>query len=105
MTSAIRKTLKNSALALTLALGFAVSAHAQQASGNIMGDAVTGDTVIVSGPETGFHREVSIDRDGRYNLRAIPAGNYTVTVKHADGSEEAPKPIAVRGGGATARVK
>lgn len=105
MTSAISKTLKRSALALTIALGFAVSANAQQASGNIMGDAAKGDTIVIHGTETGFHREVAIERDGRYNLRAIPAGSYTVTVKHADGTEAAPKPIAVRGGGATVRVK
>lgn len=104
MTPAITKTLKTFALGVTVALGFAVSAHAQQSSGNIIGDAVTGDTVIVQGPDTGFHREISIDKDGRYSMRGVPAGNYTVTVKHADGSEAAPKPIAVRVG-STARVK
>lgn len=104
MTSAITKTLKTIALGATLALGAAFGAQAQQSSGNIIGDAVTGDTVIVQSPETGFHREISIDKDGRYSMRGVPAGNYTVTVKHADGSEAAPKPIAVRVG-STARVK
>jgi len=104
MIPAISKTLKTFALGVTVALGVAVSAHAQQSSGNIMGEAVAGDTIVVQGGATGFHREISIEKDGKYNLRAIPAGTYTVTVKHADGSEAAPKPIAVRVG-STARVK
>lgn len=104
MTSAISKTLKRSALALTLALGFAVSANAQQSSGNIMGEAAAGDTIIVQGDSTGFHREITVEKAGKYSMRAIPAGNYTVTVKHADGTEAAGKPIAVRVG-STARVK
>jgi hypothetical protein len=105
MTSAISKTLKRSALALTIALGFAVSANAQQASGNITGEAAAGDIVIVHGAATGFHREITVEKAGKYNMRAIPPGSYTVAVKHADGTEIAPKPIAVRGGGATVRVK
>lgn len=104
MTSAIRKTLRNSALALVAALGFAAVAQAQQASGNIMGDAVTGDTVLVRNEAIGFQREISVEKDGRYNVRRVPTGIYVVTVKHADGSQDAPKQIRVQAG-TTARVQ
>lgn len=98
-------TLKKSALTLIVVLGFAAaSAQAQRSSGNIIGDAATGDTVIVDGQGTGFHREVAIDRDGRYNLRSIPMGDYVVTVKRADGTQTEPKKVSVRGG-STVRVQ
>lgn len=104
MISALRKTLKNSALALVATLGIAAVAHAQQASGNIMGEAITGDTVVVRNASIGFQRELSIKEDGKYNLRRLPIGSYEVTVKHADGTESAPKQINVQAG-TTARVK
>lgn len=104
MISALRKTLKNFALALVATLGIAAAAHAQQASGNIMGEAVTGDTIVVRNASIGFQRELSIKEDGKYNLRRLPIGNYVVTVKHADGTESAPKQIVVQAG-TTARVK
>lgn len=80
------------------------SAHAQQASGNIMGDGKAGDTVVVDNTETGFHREVTLDKDGRYQVRRVPLGTYVVTVRHADGSAEAGKGIRVQAG-TTARVQ
>lgn len=104
MTSGIRKTFKNTALILAATLGFAAVAQAQQASGNIMGEAVTGDTIIVHNEAIGFRRELSIKEDGKYNIRRVPIGRYEVTVKHADGSEEAPKQLFVQTG-TTARVQ
>lgn len=104
MVPAIRKSLKNSALAALAALTFAVAASAQQASGNIMGEAVTGDTIVVRNASIGFQRELSIKEDGKYNVRRVPIGDYVVTVKHADGSESQPKQITVQAG-TTARVK
>ncbi len=100
-----KNSIKKTACALIVVLGFAAaSAQAQKSSGNIIGDAAKGDTVVVVGEGTGFHRDVAIDRDGRYNLRSIPPGDYVVTVKRADGSEAQPKKISVRAG-ATARVQ
>lgn len=104
MTSAISKTLKHSALALVAALGFVASVNAQQASGNIMGDAAAGDTVVVHSAAIGFHREIGVEKDGRYNIRRVPTGIYVVTVKHADGSQTQPKEIRVQAG-TTARVQ
>lgn len=80
------------------------AAHAQQASGNIMGDGKAGDTVIVHGPDTGFHRELVLERDGRYQVRRVPLGTFVVTVRHADGSSEAAKAVRVQAG-TTARVQ
>lgn len=104
MTSAISKTLKRSAWAFTIALGFAASANAQQSSGNIMGDAVVGETIVVHNDAIGFHREIDIEKDGRYTIRRVPTGIYVVTVKRADGSQTTPKEIRVQAG-TTARVQ
>lgn len=104
MSFSIRNTVRRSALSVVAALGFAAAAHAQQASGNIMGQAVTGDTIMVHNQSIGFRRELTIKEDGKYNMRRVPIGRYVVTVKHADGSEEKPREIFVQAG-TTARVQ
>ena len=103
MISGVSKTLKHLALATIATLFLAAAAHAQQASGNIFGNAVTGDTVVVQGNGTGFHRELDIKKDGKYSLRSVPAGEYTVSIKHADGTTET-KAVVVRVG-SSARVQ
>lgn len=103
MAHGIRKTFKHLALATIATLFLATAAHAQQASGNIVGKAMAGDTVVVQGNGTGFHRELEIKKDGKYNLRAVPAGEYTVDIKHADGTTET-KAVVVRVG-SSARVQ
>ena len=103
MTNGVRKTFKHLAFAMTATLLLATAATAQQASGNIVGKAVTGDTVVVQGNGTGFHRELEIKKDGKYNLRAVPAGEYTVNITHADGTVET-KAVVVRVG-SSARVQ
>jgi hypothetical protein len=92
---------------LLLGAGLAVAsfaAPAQTASGNVMGDAKAGDTVVVESPAIGVRREVHLTEDGRFRISRLPIGEYLVTVRHADGTAEAPKGIAVRAG-TTARVK
>jgi len=103
MIPGVSKTLKHFALAAIATLFLAAAAHAQQASGNIFGNAVTGDTVVVQGNGTGFHRELDIKKDGKYSLRSVPAGEYTVSIKHADGTTET-KAVVVRVG-SSARVQ
>ena len=80
------------------------SAHAQQASGNIMGDAKTGDTVVAENPSIGFHREITVEKDGRYTMRRVPIGTDEITVRHADGTAEQGKAVRVQAG-TTARVQ
>jgi len=99
-----KNIMKRSFFAVAAFSLLAFSAHAQQASGNLMGNGTPGDKVAVSGEGTGYHREVAIAENGKWMIRQVPIGAYVVTIKHADGSEESPKGIAVRAG-STARVK
>lgn len=87
-----------------LALGATFAANAQHSSGNVMGEAKAGDTVVLEAPAIGVTREITIDKDGKYSVRRLPMGTYTVTVRHADGSTEPQKAVVVRGG-TTARVQ
>ncbi len=83
---------------------FAGAAQAQSSSGNITGEAKAGDTVVVDGVGNGVHREIALEKDGKYNLRRLPLGTYVVVVKHADGSAEEGKQVSINAG-VTARVK
>jgi hypothetical protein len=86
---------------LAAALPFA--AIAQSSSGNITGEAVTGDTVMVTGVDTGFKRELKIDKDGKFQIRRVPTGSYQVIVMHKDGTIDPAQNLMVRPGG-NARV-
>lgn len=93
-------------LAATLAVllfGTVSLAHAQHSAGSITGTAVAGDVVDIKGADTGFHRELKIEKDGKFQVRAVPVGSYNVVVTHADGSQTESY-LEVRVGSA-ARVK
>jgi hypothetical protein len=90
-------------LSLSLTLG-AGSAMAQAMAGNIMGDAKPGDVAIVTNPGTGFSREVKVKDNGKYSVRNLQVGTYTVVIRHEDGSVEAPKQVKLNVG-ASARVQ
>ena len=95
---------KTVALAIaTAALSLPTSVHAQSSSGNIVGDAKTGQTVIVTSPDNGFKREMKIEKDGKFQIRRVPTGDYQVVRLHADGSIDPVQQLVVRPGG-TARV-
>lgn len=99
----MHKNLKQIALGIVAALSIATAAQAQQSSGNIVGSAVAGDTVVVEGANNGFHRELTIKQAGKFNLRRVPTGQYSVTIRHADGSTAPAQQVVVRVG-STARV-
>lgn len=92
------------AIAASLLLGASAVAQAQSTSGNITGTAVAGETIVVDGVGNGFHRELRIDKDGKYAIRRVPTGAYVVTRTRADGSAEEPQRIEVHVG-VTVRVK
>ena len=86
-----------------LALFVAGAAVAQSSVAAIQGKANPGDVVIIQNVDTGFTREVKVDDSGRYKLRNLPTGTFSVTFKHADGSLAAGKTVTLRVG-TTARV-
>lgn len=90
--------------ASVLTLGFAFGAQAQTSSGNLQGEAATGDTIVVDGVGTGYHRELKIEKDGKYSIRRVPTGEYVVTRTRADGTAEAPKPVSIHAG-VTVRIQ
>lgn len=53
---------------------------AQATAGTVFGKAPTGDSVSAMSTTSGFQREVHVGSDGRYALRALPVGVYTVTL-------------------------
>ena len=82
----------------------ATASQAQSSSGNITGMGKAGDTIVVDGMGTGVHRDIAIEKDGKYNLRRLPLGSYVVVVKHADGTSEHGQEVSIQAG-VTARVK
>ena len=101
----IRQRIAGLLAGIALVLGLATApAIAQSSSGNIAGTAVAGETIVVNGEDNGFHREIKIKKDGKFTIRRVPTGSYTVVQKHADGSAEAPKPVQIHAG-VTVRVQ
>lgn len=101
---AFRKGVRQLIAVVALSMGLATAAVAQSSSGNLIGEGKAGDTVIVQGPDNGFHREMELKEDGKYQIRRIPLGDYTIVVKRADGSFSTPQTVTVRVG-STARVQ
>lgn len=96
--------IRQALFGLIAALGLSLTAHAQSSVGHITGKAVAGDTIIVAGTSGGFHREITVKKDGKYHFRSVSPGQYEVTVKHADGTTDPTKAVVVRVG-STARVQ
>ena len=98
------KSWKISSLGLLLGLAFAAGASAQSSSGNITGKAAPGDVAIITNVDTGFSRELKVKDDGSYQMRRLPTGTFTVTVRHPDGSTEQPRQVTLHAG-RTARIQ
>jgi hypothetical protein len=82
-----RKTYQRTALCAALGLCFSTAAFAQSnTSGAIFGQADAGATVQITNPATGFSRSVVVGNDGAYRFSSLATGQYTVTLKAADGS-------------------
>jgi len=87
-----RFLLKLAALALALAAGIAL---AQSPVGALAGKAAPLATAVITNTKTGAVREVKVSPKGRYQLRNLPIGHYTVVIRGSDGREEAPRPVDV----------
>ena len=94
---------KSVLLAGALAASFAVAALAQSTSGGISGSALAGETVVINGPDFGYHREILVKQDGKFSVRHLPAGAYTVVRIKPDGTVASSQSVVVQAG-STARV-
>ena len=92
------------AAAFALSAGISGFAAAQSATSALQGEAKAGDVAVIQNVDTGFTREVKVKDNGRFALRNLPTGNYQVTIRHADGSLDAPRQVTLQVG-ATARVQ
>ena len=98
----VEATIRPAALAATLFV--ATAASAQSTTAAIQGEATPGDVVIIENAATGFSREVKPNKDGKYQLRNLSSGLFSVTIKHPDGTLE--KPVWIKAKiGATVRVQ
>ena len=84
-TGSVRRVLSARSFALAAALavcGLAGSSavYAQSTAGEVFGKAPAGDTVTAKSTTNGLQREVQVDAKGRYSIRALPIGIYTVTL-------------------------
>ena len=89
---------------LATALAAAGAASAQSSVAAITGQAAASDTVVIQNVDTGFNREVKPNASGRYQLRNLPTGTFSVTIRHADGTVEPARFVTLRVG-QTARVQ
>jgi hypothetical protein len=89
-------------LGALLAGAFAAApAAAQRSSGGITGKAAPGTVVLVHNEGSGLERETTVKDNGRYELRNLPTGIYSVVLRTADGRASEPVLVAVHGGIAT----
>ncbi len=71
--------LGTATLAMAMILAPAGSVRAQSTSGMIHGQAPAGD-VIVAKSTSGMHRKITVGDSGKYKLRNLPLGVYSVTL-------------------------
>ena len=98
--------LRNAKVAFASALlgiSLPLAVQAQSSGGNIVGEASSGDTVTITGIDTGFKRELKIEKDGKYQIRRVPTGDYQVVRMRKDGTIDPVQSVTVRVG-STARV-
>jgi hypothetical protein len=63
------------------ALAASATVSAQSTAGKVFGKAPAGASVAARSNTTGTRREVKVADDGRYSIRELPVGTYTVTLK------------------------
>jgi hypothetical protein len=80
-----KKSFVRAAVAV-LAFAIAGISAAQSPNAAIQGQAAPGDVAIILNVDTGFTKEVKTDDKGRFKLRNLPTGTFSVTIKHPDGS-------------------
>jgi hypothetical protein len=63
------------------AMAGTATVSAQSTVGKVFGKAPAGSAVAARSTTTGTRRQVKVDSSGRYSIRELPVGTYTVTLK------------------------
>ena len=100
----MKQLIQTIAIAAALLLATSTAALAQSTTGNITGTAQAGDTIVVQSANGGIHRELTIDKDGKFSIRRLPVGEYVVMHKRADGTIKSPATVRLNAG-VTVRVQ
>ena len=79
-TGSIRRGFVTAAAVALFGMAGSAAVHAQATAGEVFGNAPAGSTVLAKSTTTGTQREVQADEKGRYAIRALPIGVYTVTL-------------------------
>ena len=76
----LAKGLKRSALTVALGMCFVGGVQAQtNTAGAVTGRAVSGDTITITSPSTGFNRTITVDASGSYRFSQLPTGQYQIS--------------------------
>lgn len=79
----VSRILAAAAVASILLAG---TVSAQSPSAAIQGQLAPGEVAVIQNLDTGFSREVKPNAKGKFQIRNLPTGTFSVTVKNADGS-------------------
>lgn len=102
MSKKMNRLARRTALSVALGLCFVSGVQAQSnTTGTISGQAMSGDTIVVENPQTGFRREVAADANGNYRITSLPPGTYRVTQSGAAGESSVRDNIIVSVGTGT----
>lgn len=73
----LRKSLVT--LAVSASLGLLQPTFADNSTGSIHGKAEAGKVITIKNKQTGFERQITVGNDGRFQLRQLPTGDYSVS--------------------------
>ncbi|OGT58751.1 MAG: hypothetical protein A3E01_05125 [Gammaproteobacteria bacterium RIFCSPHIGHO2_12_FULL_63_22] len=86
------------AAAAVASLLLAGTVSAQSPSAAIQGQLAPGDVAVIQNLDTGFTREVKPNAKGKFQLRNLPTGTFSVSVKHPDGTIGESRVVTLRVG-------
>lgn len=79
--SSFARSLAISAVVALCGAAGSMAVQAQSTAGTVFGVAPSGDSILVHSDVNGLQRRVHADSKGRYKVKMVPAGIYTVTLE------------------------
>lgn len=86
------------AAAAVASMLLAGTVSAQSPSAAIQGQLADGDIAVIQNLDTGFSREAKPNAKGKFQIRNLPTGTFSITVKHPDGTIGESRVVTLRAG-------